>query len=151
LKRLVAEDDAEARFGAHFAGFGATLETCGFLNPRKIKRILNRFLLFLGTYEEELAKFDLGNVVRLLILAEYYPELFRFTIDGDPALAELKVINTREFQVQSFEQRTGVALSSIYLELRRMHALFDFTDPLPAENKSSLAEQARQVFLIARI
>lgn len=151
LTRLIAEAGAEARFSEQFASFGATLETCGFLNPRKIKRILNRFLLFLGTYEAELSKFDLGNVVRLLILAEYYPELFRFTIEGDPVLNDLKTINSQEFKVKVFEEKTGVALGPIYLELRRMHALFNFNDPLPAEGKRSLADQARQIFAIARI
>ncbi|HEX6903296.1 MAG TPA: P-loop NTPase fold protein [Thermoanaerobaculia bacterium] len=151
LAELIAETDNKNRFEPHFATFGETLERCGFLNPRKIKRILNRFLLFLSRYEVELAKFDLSNVVRLLILAEYYPELFRFTIEGGPALADLRALNNEEFKVKAFEEKTGVSLGSIYLELRRMHALFNLTDPLPAEEKCSLAEQAKKVFSIARI
>lgn len=150
LSRLLVEPSVEERFKTHFGLFGEVLERCEFVNPRKIKRILNRFLLFLGRYETRLENFVIGDVIRLLVLAEYYPDFFRFALDKPTVLQSLRDISNDTFDVSAFEEKTGVALGSVHLELKRMRALFDLVEPAPADGKYSLAAQAREVFAISR-
>ena len=150
LRRLLVDPIMEDRFKTHFELFGEVLEKCEFVNPRKIKRILNRFLLFLSRYEARLQNFVLEDVIRLLILAEYYPDIFRFALDKPADLESLKNIHSDTFDVSAFEERTGIALGLVHLELKRMRALFNFAPPAPVDGKYSIAAQAREVFAISR-
>ncbi|MCU0499997.1 MAG: KAP family NTPase, partial [Anaerolineae bacterium] len=57
--------------------FKRIIRDSGFNNPRKLKRILNRYLLFLNQYEKTHDLFALPNVIKLIVIAEYFPDLFQ--------------------------------------------------------------------------
>ncbi|MBK8020139.1 MAG: hypothetical protein IPK19_01630 [Chloroflexi bacterium] len=63
-------------FKNHLDTFGRVLRDCHFSNPRKIKRILNRYILFLSRDFDDLHRFYMDNVVKLLVIAEYFPMCF---------------------------------------------------------------------------
>jgi predicted KAP-like P-loop ATPase len=151
LEILVPEELERKQHQANFAMFGSVLSACAFNNPRKIKRILNHYLLFIGKYEKQLSLYNLANVVKLTILAEYFPSLFPlFLQDGIKAKEVLKQIGKPEFDILSFETKYGVPLAPYYPQLSRMKNLFELevsADP----NKPTLTKQAEAVFTIARV
>jgi hypothetical protein len=151
LGGLVPDDADRIKHGQKFALFGDVLKECHFNNPRKIKRILNRYLLFIGKYETHLSDFNLANIVRLTVLGEYFPALFSlFLQDGDSAKEVLKQVGSHEFDVQAFEQRYGITLGNNYAQLVRMRGLFDLevqADP----GKPNLTKQAEEVSTITRV
>ncbi len=79
LNDLLVADKQRDELEKYLAEFGTVLEACRFNNPRKIKRILNRYLLFISRYERQIKTkvFNLASVARLIVLAEYYPVLFK--------------------------------------------------------------------------
>lgn len=143
--------DGNAALEANFVTFGEVLSACAFNNPRKIKRILNRYLLFLDKFGGRLVEYEMGNVVRMIVLAEYFPALFRLYLAGADARTELGRIGSDDFEIEAFESRFGVALASSYAELRRMRDLFKMIEPLPAQKLRSLALHAADVFAITRL
>ena len=116
-----------------------------------VKRILNRYLLFISKYENELAKYDNLNTVRLIILAEYFPSLFQlFLKDASAVKVELIKIGDSEFDVKQFEGKFGVSIAAIYPQLSRMNKLFNLELPID-DIKPNLTEHAQAVFSITRL
>ena len=151
LEDLVLDDEKREQYQDYFREFGRVLQECHFNNPRKIKRILNRYLLFISKYENELAKYDNLNTVRLIILAEYFPSLFQlFLKDASAVKVELIKIGDSEFDVKQFEGKFGVSIAAIYPQLSRMNKLFNLELPID-DIKPNLTEHAQAVFSITRL
>lgn len=150
FEKLV-DEATQQTYQAKFEVFGKTLQDCNFNNPRKIKRILNRYLFFLSTYENKLDQYHHGNVVRFIVLAEYFPALFQlFLSDEDTNVVlidELQKIGTNNFDIHAFEGLFNVSLVPMYSQLRRMIGLF--TIEVYSEKKT--VEQAQDVFQITRL
>jgi hypothetical protein len=153
LEALVLDDAERERYGWLFKGFGQALQDCHFTNPRKIKRILNRYLLFLSKYEERFKAYN-ANIVRLIVLAEYFPRVFQLFLEHPTAVqtitARLGKVGELDFDIEGFEKEYGVAIAADYPQLSRMGKLFDLSlHPDAAEH--SLSKQAEAVFSIARL
>jgi hypothetical protein len=155
LERLVLEDEQREQYRELFAEFGQVLQECHFNNPRKIKRILNRYLLFLSKYtgfvsEYEEESFYNHGVVRLIIIAEYYPDIFQLFLksyrDDRDLLLKLADIHSDRFDVKGFEERFGISIASRYLQLSQRRRLFDFTNL-----NSDTFSLAQDVFTITRV
>lgn len=151
LSALLPAAEDRREMAPHFETFGEVLAESSFQNPRKIKRILNRYLLFLSRFEANLLKYDIGNIARLIVLAEYFPDLFRLYLTDSGAAGELRKLGTDAFQVDGFEKRYGISLAGCFIELSRMRALFQAVEPLPASGKLDLRRHAKDVFSISRI
>ena len=145
------EPELRAQYGGFFTEFGQVLEKCRFSNPRKIKRILNRYLFFLSKYESGFQDYN-KNIVRLIVLAEYYPGLFQlFLRDANEAKKELTVVGKPEFDVKQFEGKFGVLIAAAYPQLAKMSSLFDDLDLPTDPSKPGLGEQAQAVYSITRL
>jgi hypothetical protein len=131
--------------------FGGVLQDCRFANPRKIKRILNRFLLFLNRFEQDLLRYDIPTVVRLLILAEYFPDLFQLCLAGPEQRKRLRKIDEPDFRVDTFEADMGVSLGDRRLELSRLRGLFKFHEALPNEPTFDFSHIANDVYSLTAI
>ena len=152
LEKLVLDSENRAKYKKYFVTFGQVLEICQFRNPRKIKRILNHYLLFLGRFENEIDKYFNENTVRLIILAEYFPSLFQLFLSDDAAKIKAKLvkIGASDFDVKEFEEKFGLSIMDSYPQLTKMSKLFDLTLPTD-ENNPSLVEHARAVLNITRL
>lgn len=141
--------------------FGKTLKQCNFNNPRKIKRILNRYLLFLNKYAAGLDRYPIPNIVRLLIIAEYFPELFQLLLSDTERYADqikhlirlrdLDRERTTLISMREFEDTTGVRVAGIFPQLARMRNLFEELREQSDINKPKLREQVQAVFSITRL
>lgn len=151
LKRLVLDEAKQRQYDPYFVKFGQILQECQFNNPRKIKRILNRYLFFISKYETELDQYDNKNIVRLLVMAEYFPELFQlFLVDAPKVTQQIDKIGKFEFDIKKFENDFGISIASHYSQLARMRQLFNLdvqTDP----QKPDLTKHAQVVFSITRL
>jgi len=154
FETLVLEDEARTKYKAHFAEFGRILEECRFNNPRKIKRILNRYLFFISKNEKDLAKYPNANIVRWILLAEYFPGLFQLFLKNNQTVStikeELRKIGEPAFDVEGFEKKFGISIKAIYPQLSRMGKLFDL-DLSTTGGKLDPAAQAQEVFSITRL
>lgn len=149
LSQLIGDEQARDRFDDKLTAFGEVLSACHYSNPRKIKRVLNRYLVFLNRYEDRLQDYDISNIVKLIVQAEYYPDLFQLNLTDVGHVERLKKIGTKEFNLAEFERDTGLTLAGDYANLRRLRELFDLTNPL--KPKADLGRHARDVFAIARL
>lgn len=153
LEKLVAESDRQG-LRQYFDRFGQILCDCRFNNPRKIKRILNHYLFFLRLNAKRLDRYYLPNVIRLIILAEYYPSVFElFLTDRDSVeiiMQEFRKIGSEKFNVEEFGAKFGVRLSDAISELIQMKKLFEFSSAKDREQKD-LTEHANAVFKIVRL
>lgn len=145
FEELVPSPRVRESFAPLFDRFGQALEDCRFTNPRKIKRILNRVLLFIVRHETQMDDYPMHNVARLLMLAEYYPEVFM-------ALREYlwQKDDRTGFSLVQFEERLGYALTDRHPRLAIMRALFDLREQNDI-NKPKLKHQADAVFGITRL
>lgn len=151
LNELVLNEEARKEHQTYFREFSEILEECEFDNPRKIKRILNRYLFFINKYESELDKYQNANVVRLIILAEYFPNLFQlFLTKADGVLGALQDFDEPGF-VEEFERRFSTSIASILPQLSRMVKLLALKQPTNTEAKLKLEKQAQSVFNITRL
>jgi hypothetical protein len=154
LEYLVLDDEIRELHREKFTEFGQILNNCRFNNPRKIKRILNRYLLFISNYERGYFNHQGVNngVVHLIIIAEYYPDIFQLFLreyhggEGDKFLQRLADIQSDKFGLRQFEEDFGISITSRYLQLSQMGNLFDFTNL-----SSETFKLARDVFTIARV
>ena len=73
LQELLPDQADRDLHGKALQTFGETLALCGFSNPRKIKRILNSYLRFLDLNPDH-QRFDMTDITRLTVLAEYFAE-----------------------------------------------------------------------------
>lgn len=149
LTNLIDDDDVKKELGKSLEAFGRVLSACKYSNPRKIKRVLNRYLLFLARYKEKLELYEIDNVVKLIIQAEYYPDLFQVFLSDAGHIDLLKKIGTKEFDLGAFQLQTGVSISNDYPHLTRIRELFNVSNPL--DPKANLQEHANAVFAIARL
>lgn len=126
--------------------FGAVVGKCQFSNPRKIKRLVNRYALFLMRHKGEIERFVIENIVRMLILAEYYPDLFRIYLMQEGVAAEFTGFGSNTFSAEKFETRTGLNIRDQYRELVAVKGLFEMFNPNPGDKKfASLIEHATAV------
>ncbi|MCP4393176.1 MAG: hypothetical protein GY804_02760 [Alphaproteobacteria bacterium] len=144
---LVLDADTRDKHKDKFTEFGKILEECNFNNPRKIKRILNRYLFFISKNEATFEKYHNSNIVRFIILAEYFPNLFQLFLKDEQTLEEL---GSADFDIEDFEKKTGVSISGIYTQLLRMKELFNI-DTSTTSEESEPEKQAREVFRITRL
>lgn len=149
LMELVLEDNKKHHYKNYFTEFGKIMQECNFTNPRKIKRILNRYLFFISKYEQEFSKFKNSNIVRLIILAEYYPKLFQLYLkDAETIKSELDKIGQPNFDVENFSNRFGVSLLYTYAQLMNMGGLFQLKLTTQAQGHFKLEEHVQAVFSI---
>jgi predicted KAP-like P-loop ATPase len=149
LTDLISDSAIKNDLNTELATFGQVLSTCRYTNPRKIKRVLNRYLLFLSRYNSKLSEYDINNIVKLIVQAEYYPDLFQIFLSNNDQVEQLKKIGTKDFKLADFQTATGVLVAEDYGHLSRIRELFNISDPLPP--KANLEEHARDVFAIARL
>jgi hypothetical protein len=153
LEKLVGDVDRQD-FKRYFERFGQILCDCHFSNPRKIKRILNHYLFFLKLNESKIDQYHLPNIVKFIILAEYYPSVFEMFLNDknsvEKIMMELRKIGSEGFNVQKFEEKFGIHLSDTIAELVQMKSLFDLASP-EGRRKIDLSDHAAAVFRIVRL
>lgn len=153
LNKLVADENTRKKYESQFMEFGEILEECQFNNPRKIKRVLNRYLFFLRKYENSLDSYHNSNTVRLIVLAEYFPGLFLLFLKQKRMIGiikgELEKVYT-DFDIDSFEKRFGVSVKLIYPQLLRMNKLFDL-NLRATSNQVEIADHIQKIFQITRL
>lgn len=110
-----------------FDAFGSVLKEARFSNPRKVKRIFNHYLLFLDRYTSELDKYYMDNIVKLIILAEYFPNVF-LALGNDSSRRRLVSIGASEFKLKEFEDMFGISLENSYRQLVKMRNLVVMND-----------------------
>lgn len=128
--------------------FGRVLAQCRFSNPRKIKRILNRYVLFLSRHTE-LKKFRLDSVIRLLVLAEYFPDVFQFVRDFIEQKGARDPFEPQKFYT-FYHARTGTHLFSLYPQLAIMSALFELRETSNIHDHT-LRQHTAEVYQITRL
>ena len=150
LERLVEQEDI-SKYSRYFDRFGQILCDCHFSNPRKIKRILNHYLFFIKINEQELDQYHLPNIIRFIILAEYYPSVFElFLQDAESAKEKMQEVGTPGFSVKEFEDQFGVPILGNAAQLGQMKSLFDLPTSEGIKEKN-LSDHAKVVFRILRL
>lgn len=149
MRKLVSTS-TENEFEEHFISFGQTLHDCRFNNPRKIKRILNRFLLFVNKHYPDLESYSLGNVVRLIILSEYFPELFRFFLsDADSATETINSLGETS-NTSAFDISRVAKSDQIWTQLFHVKTIVKGLKQQKDLGKKKLKEEVQAVFHITR-
>jgi hypothetical protein len=156
LTRLTNNDPVWEQFANHFEEFGKILSTARFTNPRKIKRILNRFLLFISKYyehQQNLNDYNIGNVIRLLIISEYYPTVFQLLLNGtyDPLERPAEQIGAHNFSIDDFESKYGISIQAIYPQLAQHQNLFTGLKKRETAREFDLPGHVQAVYTISRI
>jgi hypothetical protein len=130
LSALIPNAADQAQVRKHLETFGEALGVSGFLNPRKIKRVLNRYLAFLGKQDLATYSWNTGNIVRLIIMAEYFPAIFRiFWSSPAEAKGELLKLADGTSDFPTFEAKYGVVLGLARERIAAMRGLFDLEAP----------------------
>ncbi|MFN8381836.1 MAG: P-loop NTPase fold protein [Anaerolineales bacterium] len=131
LTKLVINGVATEEQKRYFKSFGNVISECNFNNPRKIKRILNRFLFFLDSYRTKLTRDDkelelqIRNAVRFIILAEYFPQIFQLYIKNwEKAEQELIGLIATTSSIEAFENKYRINIAGIYSLILEMENLF---------------------------
>ncbi len=135
---------------ALFNGCGAALSDTGFSNPRKIKRILNRILALMLEKDSIFgAGVQTEDAVRLVAIAEYFPELFNLYV-ADPIGAADRVgeVIERKTTLDAFAQETGIQLTPMYAQMVRMKALFSMGISNPQKREAVIRAVHRVTRLI---
>jgi hypothetical protein len=152
LNDLVDETD-RSRYGEYFREFGESLRVCRFNNPRRIKRILYRYLVLLLQSEDMCASYN-HNLARLMMMAECFPPLFRLFLRSPGAANtagnSLRPVAEATFDVGKFETTHGIPIAAIHARMVRMHGMFNLYPP--SEGKPlGLERQAELVFAVTRL
>lgn len=128
IDRCVGKPTDEIR--RHFETFAETLYACRFLNPRKIKRILNRFMTFIQLHSgADLNSYNLGAVTRLIIMREYQQDLFEiFSEAGFEALKDIHSFNGAKESEEEFCNRYGTKWKSLIVNFDKYKGLADLGD-----------------------
>jgi KAP family P-loop domain len=151
LARLVIDPAEIRQYESTLREFGSTLQACGFSNPRKIKRILNSYLFFLASREAALDTYYMQNIAKLIILAEYYPELFLAAQADEKALSHVGEVVGGGKTPQSFLDAFGVSVAAVLPELKSMPKLLMFQETVGAgrvdlkQHIASVRELVRQM------
>jgi KAP family P-loop domain len=117
-------------------------------NPRLLKRLVNRYVIFLERNAAQLDQFSLPNMARLLAIAETEPGLWQaYLADAERMRGDLNNIGTPEFSLAAFEAAHGVAARATFARLLARRTLFE----LEADgDKLSLQRQVNEVDLLTR-
>jgi hypothetical protein len=142
LSDLLTDEHERQRHRASLEAFGATLKDHQFNNPRKIKRILNSYLLYLAT-EPPPERFDTGYITRLIILAEYYPELFRAAQGG--ALGDAARVQARQMTAVSFQDAYGFAIEPLLADFAAMPGILSFPTKADGADLRAHIEMVRAI------
>ena len=152
LEQLVLDEKFKREYRHRFQEFGNILEECKFNNPRKIKRILNRYLFFIGKNHDNFENYHNSNIVRFIILAEYYPRLFQLYLKDEQTIRvitkDFEKLGEASFDIKRFEEKYGVQILSAYPRLSKMAKLFKI-DMDTTMGKLNPVEQAQDVFELA--
>jgi len=140
-------DEKPAGMDGAFADFARALEQSRFTNPRKIKRILNRYLLFLNQHGVASTKFSNLNTVRLIVLAEYFPSLFSLFLSSPDTVRKELYSVAEGADVKTFEEKYGVPLTPLYRQVTVMKDLFNFQIE---STLAQLSDHVEAVFAITR-
>lgn len=101
----------------------------GISNPRKIKRVLNRILLF-GCDFEKLSHDEYRYYVQLVIIAECFPRLFHLMAEEPRLIPEIREtvqrIRAGEASAQDFEDRFETPIEVRGPQLLQLSYLFEF-------------------------
>ncbi len=138
---LVGQTDYKREFDE----LSSVLAESKFNNPRRIKRILNRYLIYL---ERRKPDAHLPNVTRLLLIAEYFPAIFQLYMRfGKVASDAIRNLLNGTTAVRDFEAANGISVEQLVPQMRYMEKLFD----LPAQNEQIFNAQVREIFEITRL
>ncbi|MCE7948748.1 MAG: hypothetical protein DYG88_15095 [Chloroflexi bacterium CFX4] len=138
---LVGQTD----YKREFDDLSTALAESKFNNPRRIKRILNRYLIYL---QRRQADVHLPNTIRLLLIAEYFPLLFQLYMRlGKQASERISELLNGKTAVRDFEATYGISIEQIVPQMRYMEKLFD----LPTQNEQVFNKQIREIFEITRL
>ena len=107
-----------------FAKFGKVIQSSRFSNPRKIKRILNRYLLWLNGNPSD--TFSRANIARLIVIAEYFPALFSVFLSQAPNSNGVPK-DLLDLNLHELEQKYGVAIGP-FRQVALMSDLFNFEE-----------------------
>jgi hypothetical protein len=122
LQELVGADD-KSTIEKYFDEFSQAIFESGFTNPRKIKRILNRYLNFIAKHVEgdsDIAQFKIPTVVRLIVMREYYQGFYDlFREEGFPAF-ELIRDYTGKDRKDRFVSKYGEKWEGLIAQMDRM-------------------------------
>jgi hypothetical protein len=140
LNDLLTDQQDRHKHSVAMEAFGATLSAHGFSNPRKIKRILNSYLLFLAT-EPSPQRFDMAYVTRLIVLAEYYPELLRA---GERGLDDARKVQIRQLTANAFQDTYGFVVEPMLADFAAMPRILEFSIQVE-EGRASLKEHIETV------
>jgi len=123
-------------------------EECRLDNPRQLKRLVNRYLLFIQRNAAQLDQFSLPNVARLLAIAETEPRLFQaYLADAERVRSDLSNLGAPGFSLAAFEAAQGVAARAPYARLLARRKLFQLEVDA---DKPSLQQQVNEVDLLTR-
>jgi hypothetical protein len=130
LNALIPEASDRDQVREHLEAFGQALGESGFLNPRKIKRVLNRYLAFLSRQNMATYAWNTGNIVRLIVVAEYFPTVFRvFWTSPDEAKSELLKLADGTSDFSAFETKHGITLGLARERIAAVRGLFNLQLP----------------------
>lgn len=152
LEKLVGNDGKKI-FSEQLDRFGKTLGDCNFNNPRKIKRILNHYLFFLKINEKELDHYHLPNIIRLIILAEYYPSIFEILLEsnsGSKNADALLLPDSLGSIMLPRESKNSISQEINRIEVSQIRKLLDLVIP-ESRNIARLDEHVTSVFRIVRL
>jgi hypothetical protein len=141
---LVGTADYRRQFGE----LSSVLTECNFNNPRRIKRILNRYLIYLRRHNAD--EQFLPNAIRLMLIAEYFPTLFQLYMRLGPYASDAinKLLKERDsMSVRNFEEQYGLSVELLVPQMRYMSKLFE----LPASNAEVFNAEVRSIFEITRL
>ncbi len=138
-----------ADYKRQFGELSSALSECNFNNPRRIKRILNRYLIYLQRSDAE--EQFLPNVIRLMLIAEYFPTLFQLYMrlgeKASDAIKELLKKGDTNGGVRAFEAQYGISVEPLLPQMRYMSQLFE----LPASDQNRFNAEIRRIFEITRL
>jgi len=162
MDTLLPDEVIRTVYKGYFDDFGHAMRDCNFNNPRKIKRVLNRYLMLLNKYDglaernRRTAEFTgkrlneyyfLPTLVRLLMIAEYFPDEFMLMMDHLDNVSSDKL---RSFELDPFQNHIGYRLIDRHPQLGRMHDLFNLRAH-SHKDAPNLRIHARIVFGVTRL
>jgi hypothetical protein len=138
---LVGQTDYKREFDE----LSMVLAESKFNNPRRIKRILNRYLIYLQRRQPDT---HMPNAIRLLLIAEYFPTIFQLYMRlGRAASDAIQGLLEGKKPVRDFEEAYGISVEQIVPQMRYMVKLFE----LPTQNEPTFNAHVQEIFEITRL
>jgi len=145
LSALVISKNTKA-LEKYFDEFSETLWVTGFTNPRKIKRILNRYLNFIARHtsldkndKDYIDNYDRAAITRLIILREYYQDFYCLFEEGDfAALREIADYDGKQQSQEQFIVNHGKKWDSLLPRFDRMKKIVAVSKNLKREKSDYL-------------